>query len=86
MADEKNYHVRVVKELRTDKAELKKQLKEEGLSYISDVKNLDDDLERGLKELREQFHNQKEELIAKYEEKMVKLREDLELRLKVEIH
>ena len=66
MADEKNYHVRVVKELRTDKAELKKQLKEEGLSYISDVKNLDDDLERGLKELREQFHNQKEELIAKY--------------------
>ena len=44
------------------------------------------DGERGLKELREQFHNQKEELIAKYEEKMVKLREDLELRLKVEIH
>ena len=38
MADEKNYHVRVVKELRTDKAELKKQLKEEGLSYISGVR------------------------------------------------
>ena len=36
--------------------------------------------------MREQFHNQKDELIAKYEEKMVQLREDLELRLKVEIH
>ena len=51
-----------------------------------DIEHREKDLDAGLKETEELLNNQRKELIEKYDLKMCSLRDELELRMKVEIH
>jgi len=68
-----------------DKRALKVELKEMELSHEDIVKNLQLEQDKRNTQLREDLHRTAQEMQSKYERKMDLLRDDLELRRKIEI-
>lgn len=71
--------------LSMDKRALKVELKEIELSHEAVIKNLQLEYDKKNTQLRDELHRTAQEMQRKYETKMDLLREDLELRRKIEI-
>lgn len=86
MKVEHDDHVNTEKKLRKEKEQLKEEYKEIDSANIQHVIDTDRMLDQNLNEVKQHLDIQKEGLIQKYDHKLEKLKEELELRLKVEIH
>jgi hypothetical protein len=86
MKTEKEQHVDTEKELRKEKEDLKKDYGDNDYASVNDIETTEKQLSQQLDEIKYNLDIQKHSLIEKYEFKLVKLREELELRMKVEIH
>jgi len=83
---EDEYHHQRLKDLQKNKSESKKQyLKNEDTQQI-DIKQLEQHQKKTLKMLNDDYDRKIQTMEDKYEDTLVKLRKDLELKLKVEIH
>jgi chromosome segregation ATPase len=56
------------------------------MQNIGEIEDKEKDLESGLKDLQLALDTSKKQLIANYEQKLEHLKEELELRMKVEVH
>jgi chromosome segregation ATPase len=72
-------------ELRKDKRSLKVELKEQQLAAEDVVRNLKLDHDKGTTRLRQEHERHLKELTAHYEQETRKLREELEVRRKMEV-
>ena len=84
LKDELQYHLETQK--KTVKVDLKRAYEEEDQAHQGHVESTERDLNQKINSLETSLEVRKKELIANYEEKLKKLREELQLRLKVEIH
>lgn len=84
--EERKYHTQQEKNQRKAKDELKEEYKEVDYAHISVVETENKTLENKLTDLTQELDGSKKALIATYETKLAKLRAQLELQLKVEIH
>jgi hypothetical protein len=86
MKDENEFHQNNEKEARKGKADLKQQYGETDSSNIEEVNKTEDNLKTELEEIHLSLDAQKQGLIQNYNMKFERLKEELELRLKVEVH
>lgn len=84
--DELTWHQQTEKEARKTKKEKKEKFKEVDYAHMEMVNSEHNQLARDVDNLKETLDEKKWALIQSYEEKLKKLREELELRLKVEVH
>jgi chromosome segregation ATPase len=83
--NELRHHLETEKEARKT-LELKKEYKEVDYAHINMVDQEKKQLGEKMSMLQGALDNRKQELIADYEEKLRRLRDELQLRLKVEVH
>lgn len=86
MADEKKDFIQREEEQKKLKKTLVAEYKKSEIKGIDDIKLLEEKQAGLLKTEQKVLEDEKNSLIAKYEEKLENLRKDLELRIKVEIH
>jgi len=86
MKEERVHHVDNEKDMLAKKKEQKQQYVGDDGTNQGEIEGREKELDSNLKDTKEMLDGQRKELIEKYEIKMTTLREDLELRLKVEIH
>ena len=84
--EELQWHQSTEKEARKTKKEKKEKFKEVDYAHMELVNQENRSLAREIEMVKETLDEKKKGLIAAYEEKLKKLREELDLRLKVEIH
>jgi len=72
--------------MRNEKKNQKEDFERDEMQNIGEVEDKEKDLESGLKDLQLALDTSKKQLIANYEQKLEHLKEELELRMKVEIH
>merc|ERR1719382_1300672 len=70
----------------SDKSSIKRDLREQQLQNVDDVKMMRQGFAKSLRALRENFEANHKQLQDQYEEQVEDLKVDLELRRKVEIH
>jgi len=83
---EDEYHQQRLKDLQKQKAESKKQYLKNEDTQQTDIKQLEQHQKKTLKMLNDDYDRKIQHMEDKYEDNLVKLRRDLELKLKVEIH
>lgn len=86
MKEERVHHTNEEKEMLQKKKEQKQSYIGDEGTNIGDIESKENQLDQSYKELEQQLDLQRIELISKYDHKMQTLREELELRMKVEIH
>lgn len=86
MAEEHGHHEQLQKEMRAEKRNQRDEFDRDEMQNIGEIEDKERDLESGLKDLQLALETSKKTLIANYEQKLDHLREELELRLKVEVH
>ncbi len=86
MNKERDYHVDKEKDMRKDKVAQKQEYERDEMQNIGEVEDREKELDENNVRLHEALDIQKKALIQNYEGKLEKLKEELELRLKVEIH
>lgn len=84
--DEANDHILGENIMKKDKIDIRTGIGELELSNVADVTRMNQRNDRELEQLGRKYKSNIEQLEEKYMEKHVKLVDDLELRLKVEIH
>ena len=72
--------------MRNEKKNQKEDHDRDEMQNIGEVEDKEKDLEGNLKELQLALDTSKKQLISNYESKLEHLKEELELRMKVEIH
>merc|ERR1719382_1980530 len=70
----------------SDKSSIKRDLREQQLQNVDDVKMMRQGFAKSLRALRENFEANHKQLLEQYEQQVEDLKVDLELRRKVEIH
>lgn len=86
MKEERNYHTDKDKEMLKDKKKYKEDLSREDQQNQGEIENQTKDLDGALNDLENGLNLTRIELIKQYEFKLKELKEELELRMKVEIH
>jgi hypothetical protein len=86
MAEEKAFHEQQQKEMRNEKRNQTEEYERDEMQGILEIEDKEKDLESGLKDLNLALETSKKQLIANYEQKLEHLQEELDLRLKVEVH
>ena len=86
MKDERIHHVDNEKDMLAKKKEQKQQYIGDDGTNQGEIEGREKELDQGLKDTKEALDLKRQELISIYENKMVNLKEELELRMKVEIH
>lgn len=86
MKDEANHHITTENKAKVSKNDLKKRIVEMDLSNVYRVQKEMEASQAGLEIMRRTYDDQINEIEANYRLKLKNLRENLELRLKVEIH
>lgn len=86
MNKERDYHLDNEKDMRKDKGSQKQDYHRDEMKNIGEVEDREKELEDNNIQLQKALDIQKKALISNYESKSERLREELELRLKVEIH
>ena len=86
MADQHKYHEQLQKDMRGDKKAQKEDYERDELQNIGEVDDKEKELQQNMKDLQLSLETSKKALIENYEQKLDNLREELELRLKVEVH
>ena len=86
MAEERGFHEQQQKEMRNEKKNQKEDYDRDEMQNIGEIEDKEKDLESNLKDLQLSLDTSKLNLIANYEQKLEHLKEELELRMKVEIH
>ncbi len=72
--------------MRNEKKNQREEYDRDEMQNIGEVEEKEKDLESMLKELQLSLETSKKQLIENYEHKLENLQEELELRMKVEIH
>jgi len=83
---EKTYHNEREDDGKRDKRDLREKYNDEGTSHVLDIEDNETKMDDQLKNIKSKLEMSKRALIDNYEHKLQRLREELELRLKVEIH
>lgn len=86
MKHEKDHHNENEKEALKQKTQMKDDYTREDMNNIADVDEKEKALQSRINDLSHTLEFQKRELINSYEHKLQKLHDELELRMKVEIH
>jgi hypothetical protein len=86
MHEEHKYHEVQQSDMRNEKKNQKEEYDRDEMQNIGEVEEKEKELEDNLKELQLSLDTSKKTLIENYEHKLENLKEELELRLKVEIH
>ena len=86
MKDERLYHTEKDKEMLKDKKKYKDDLNRDDQQNQGEIETTEKDLDGNLNDLEKGLNLTRLQLISNYERKLVELKEELELRMKVEIH
>ena len=86
MKEERNYHTEKDKEMLKDKKKYKDDLSRDDQQNQGEIETTEKDLDGNLNDLEKGLNLTRLQLISNYERKLVELKEELELRMKVEIH
>jgi hypothetical protein len=86
MDEERDQHTNTEKENLDDKKERKNTYQIAEKSNIAEVEEKESRLQKEIEELKEDLELQKCDLITQYEAKLAILEDELDLRMKVEIH
>ena len=86
MKEEKKFHVENEKHMLADKKKEKDEIDGEDRTNQVDIASKEKEHDVNLKDLEDTLNQQRTNLIDTYERKMIQLREELELREKVDIH
>ena len=86
MKEERNYHTDKDKEMLKDKKKYKDDLNRDDQQNQGEIENFEKDLDGALNDLENGLNLTRLQLISNYEKKLGELKEELELRMKVEIH
>jgi len=86
MKNEREYHTDKDKEMLKDKKKYKEDLNRDDQQNQGEIENYEKDLDGALNDLENGLNLTRIELIKQYEFKLKELKEELELRMKVEIH
>ena len=86
LKNEDNYHIRSENIRKLQKVELKKELNEQELANVVRVNREIDNYQINMDILKKDYDNQLVGIESTYSQKLQTLRENLDLRLKVEIH
>jgi chromosome segregation ATPase len=86
MKEERVYHVDKDKEMLKDKKQYKEDYTKFDGQNQSEIENLNKELDQNLKDLEKSLNTERLQLIETYERKLNELKDELELRMKVEIH
>ena len=86
MKEERVHHVENDKDMLAKKKEQKAQYDGDDRTNIGDIEHKEKELDQNLKDAEETLNEQRKQLIGQYEMKMQNLKEELDLRMKVEIH
>ena len=86
MKEERIHHLENDKDLLAKKKEQKQNYVGEETTNQGEIENMEKELDQQQKDLEELLNMQRLQLIQQYDFKMKTLKEELELRMKVEIH
>ena len=86
MNEEKQHHTENEKDMIKDKKKYKDEYIRDQISNATHIENEEKDFELEIGELKTQLNEERVNLIQTYERKMVELNDELDLRMKVEIH
>lgn len=86
MKEEKKFHMKQEEQNRKNKAQKKDEYEREDINNISETDEKKKKLQEEVEALQGDLEMQKEQLIDDYERKLEELKEELALRMKVEIH
>lgn len=86
MKEEREYHITNKQENIKSKEAMKKEYEGVDKGNTFDITEKTQEHDERIGNLKEFLNSQRQDLIKKYQEKYQKLKEELELRLKVEIH
>ena len=86
MNEEKQHHTENEKDMIKDKKKYKDEYIRDQNSNDTHIENEEKDFELEIGELKTQLNEERVNLIQTYERKMVELNDELDLRMKVEIH
>mmetsp|Transcript_2169 Transcript_2169/g.2046 ORF Transcript_2169/g.2046 Transcript_2169/m.2046 type:complete len:320 (+) Transcript_2169:261-1220(+) len=86
MTEEEKVNKETEDDMKKDKDEKKIQYGDNDNANLSEIESVEEDLKGKLTEVDEVLNASKKELISNYERKLAKLKKELDLRLKVEIH
>ena len=86
MNEEKNHHTDNEKEMIKDKKKYKDEYIRDQISNATHIENEEKDFDLEIQELKRQLDEERINLIETYERKMIELNDELDLRMKVEIH
>ena len=86
MSEEHGFHEQQQKEMRNEKKNQKEDFERDEMQNISEVEDKAKELELAHNDLKLSLESTQKQLIENYEMKLEHLREELELRMKVEIH
>jgi len=86
MNEEKGYHTDKEKDMIKDKKKYKDEYIRDQISNATQIENEEKDFDLEIQELKRQLDEERINLIETYERKMVALNDELDLRMKVEIH
>lgn len=86
MNEEKGYHTDKEKDMIKDKKKYKDEYIRDQISNATQIENEEKDFDLEIQELKRQLDEERINLIETYERKMVALNDELDLRIKVEIH
>lgn len=86
MKVEREHHLKTEDTNLNSKSELKSAYSRDDMANISDINDKERECKQNVVDLETDLENQKQFLIENNETKLVKLREELTLRMKVEIH
>jgi len=80
---EDEHHVERLKQLQKDKSNFKREQAKNDDVYQHEIKNTENQQQKMMKLLKEDYEKKLQVMIDKYEDTLVKLRRELELKLKV---
>jgi growth arrest-specific protein 8 len=86
MKNEKQFHVKQEENNRLSKEQKKEEYSREDINNISETDSNELALKDQVNTLLAELENEKEDLINSYEVKMNELKDELSLRMKVEVH
>lgn len=86
MNEEKQHHTDNEKDMIKDKKKYKDEYIRDQISNATHIENEEKDFDLEIQELKRQLDEERINLIQTYERKMVELNDELDLRMKVEIH
>jgi len=86
MKEERVHHIENDKDMLAKKKEQKQQYQGDDSTNQGDIEHREKDLDHSFNETEVMLNSQRKDLISKYEHKLKELREELELRMKVEVH